>query len=430
MNYVDGLDAALLLTGRASEGLPIDRVVPIVEAVAGALDYAHKQGLLHRDVKPANIMLSHADDEGQHRILLTDFGIARNVGEISGLTATNMTVGTVAYSAPEQLLGEDLDGRADQYALAATAFHLLTGSQLFPHSNPAVVIGKHLNATPPSLAASRPELSGLDPVLAFALAKNPNDRFGRCIDFARALAEQASTRSSPGSMEATTPATVLPKLARHPRAPAAPLAADQETALWSRNRWLISGAVAATVLSAGVIAFKWHPGPNDEPKPPSVTATTPTATTAASPSTAAPPSTTSTPAAPKIIDVDPADYQSPGDPGYYHWTYATTPIERICSIFPGGVACEVTFPPGTPEVTNAYLSGPPNEVWIKPPDGPTDMVDEGGSGGQTIKTLLPNHRITVGDFTCTSLTGGGVDCEAPTGGFTFAGGVLTKRSAR
>ncbi|MGV7852916.1 protein kinase domain-containing protein, partial [Mycobacterium kansasii] len=74
-----------------------------------------------------------------------DFGIARDVNEISGLTATNMTVGTVAYSAPEQLLGEDLDGRTDQYALAATAYHLWTGSHLFPHSNPIVVSNRHIN---------------------------------------------------------------------------------------------------------------------------------------------------------------------------------------------------------------------------------------------------------------------------------------------
>jgi serine/threonine protein kinase len=82
-----------------------------------ALDYAHKQGLLHRDVKPANIMLTHLDDDDdQQRILLADFGIARSVDDISGLTATNMTVGTVAYSAPEQLMGEEIDGRTDQYA--------------------------------------------------------------------------------------------------------------------------------------------------------------------------------------------------------------------------------------------------------------------------------------------------------------------------
>ena len=119
-----------------------------------------------------------------------DFGIARRVDDSSNLTATNMTVGTVFYAAPEQLMGEDLDGRADQYALAATAFHLLSGSPPFHHSNPTVVISQHLTASPPAIADRRPELSALDPVLGKALSKDPKDRFNSCVDFARALAHR------------------------------------------------------------------------------------------------------------------------------------------------------------------------------------------------------------------------------------------------
>ena len=195
MDFVDGQDAGRLLASRYPAGMPVDMVLSIITAVAGALDYAHRQGLLHRDVKPANIMLTHVDDDGEQRILLTDFGIARSVDDISGLTSTNMTVGTVAYAAPEQLMGEEIDGRADQYALAATAYHLLTGLPLFPHSNPAVAISRHLNAAPPVLADTRPELAALDPVLAAALAKNPDQRFASCSDFARAFADQVSPTS-------------------------------------------------------------------------------------------------------------------------------------------------------------------------------------------------------------------------------------------
>ena len=94
-----------------------------------------------------------------------------------------MTVGTVFYAAPEQLMGEELDGRADQYALAATAFHLLSGSPPFHHSNRTVVISRHLTASPPAIADRRAELSALDPVLSKALSKDPKDRFNSCMDF-------------------------------------------------------------------------------------------------------------------------------------------------------------------------------------------------------------------------------------------------------
>jgi serine/threonine protein kinase len=95
--------------------MPVAELVEIVTAIGGALDYAHQRGLLHRDVKPGNILLTDPDD-GERRILLTDFGIARPLADVSGLTATNITVGTVAYAAPEQLMDADIDGRADQYA--------------------------------------------------------------------------------------------------------------------------------------------------------------------------------------------------------------------------------------------------------------------------------------------------------------------------
>jgi len=136
MEFVDGTDASHLLADRYPYGMPPDEVVRIITAVAEALDYAHGKGLLHRDVKPANILLGFPDS-GDDRVMLADFGIARWIGQASGLTGTNMTVGTVAYAAPEQLKGDNMDGHADQYALAATAYHLLTGSQLFPNSNPA-----------------------------------------------------------------------------------------------------------------------------------------------------------------------------------------------------------------------------------------------------------------------------------------------------
>ena len=163
MDYIDGSDAAQLMQQRYPAGMPAELAIPIITAVASALDYVHKRGLLHRDVKPANIIVADFDSDDR-RVFLADFGIARSLDDTSGITTTNVTVGTVAYAAPEQLMGEQLDGRADQYALAATAYHLLSGLQLFPHSNPAVVISRHLNTTPPTLSDRRPDCAFLDDV--------------------------------------------------------------------------------------------------------------------------------------------------------------------------------------------------------------------------------------------------------------------------
>src|ERR1700739_1109611 len=119
MDYIDGTDAGRRLRDRYPSGMPRREVVEIVSAVADALDYAHECGLLHRDVKPANILLTKPDT-AHRRVLLGDFGIARSLNDVGGLTPRTATVGTIGYAAPEQLEGGSLDGRADQYALAAT----------------------------------------------------------------------------------------------------------------------------------------------------------------------------------------------------------------------------------------------------------------------------------------------------------------------
>jgi serine/threonine protein kinase len=221
MDYVDGLDAARLAAERYPAGMPAEDVARIVTAVANALDSAHKRGLLHRDVKPANIMLTHLDDDGDQRILLTDFGIAHDVNDNGESTTSNMTVGTVAYCAPEQLRGEVVGGPADQYALAATAYRLLSGAPLFSNTDPEVVIDHQLHTPPPALGQTHPELAALDPVLAKALAKLPEHRFARCSDFARALTEQVEAMKSKPPPEDpdvvdTAPVGIVPPYAYRP----------------------------------------------------------------------------------------------------------------------------------------------------------------------------------------------------------------------
>lgn len=191
MDYVAGTDVARLLRDTYPGGMPLDQVLPIISAVGSALDFAHERGLLHRDVKPANILLTAGDGEPQ-RVYLADFGIARRMDDAAGLTATNFAVGTANYAAPEQLKGEHVDGRADQYALACTAFHLLTGAPPYCNSNPAVVIAQHVSAPPPSIGTLRPHLAGLDWVFAVAMAKEPSHRFASCREFIEQLTQQPS----------------------------------------------------------------------------------------------------------------------------------------------------------------------------------------------------------------------------------------------
>lgn len=251
MDYVAGTDAARLLRDHYPGGMPPAVALPIIAAVASALDYAHGRGLLHRDVKPANILL----DSETSRIYLADFGIARPMNDTSGLTATNMAVGTVAYAAPEQLRGEPVDGRTDQYALACTAFQLLTGTTPYADSNPAVVITKHVTAPAPSLGEHRPELRVLDPVLARAMSKMPAGRYASCQEFAQALQQQALQQPPPGdirnqpTMAALAPPQLPPPLTAPQQNTPSPL--NSPAARKSRSGVLIAALAAVVLLLAG-----------------------------------------------------------------------------------------------------------------------------------------------------------------------------------
>lgn len=205
MDYVDGTDTRHLLEQRYPSGMPLADVVEIVTAVAEALDFAHERRLLHRDVKPANILVTTPPEGSRRRVLLTDFGIARETDDMSGLTEANMAIGTVTYAAPEQLTSRPVDGRADQYALAGTAFHLLTGSPPFDNSNRAVVVGDHLYTPPPRVSERRTDLTHLDSVMAKALAKDPADRYTRCLDFAVALGRPPADTTAPEPIPVNAP---------------------------------------------------------------------------------------------------------------------------------------------------------------------------------------------------------------------------------
>jgi CHASE2 domain-containing sensor protein len=172
MRLVDGIDLARLV-GRAGP-LSVDVAVDLVIQAAAALEAAHVDGLVHRDVKPGNLLLT-ADDPAH--VYLTDFGLARHVGPSTGLTQPDAWVGTLDFLAPEQLRGEPVDGRADVYALAGVLHFCLTGRAPFEADGAAATMWGHLHAPPPRAGAVALDVpAALDEVLAAALAKDPADR--------------------------------------------------------------------------------------------------------------------------------------------------------------------------------------------------------------------------------------------------------------
>ncbi|AFU02350.1 serine/threonine-protein kinase [Nocardia brasiliensis] len=201
MRYIDGGDAAGLLSGQP-DGLAPERVVRLLTDAAHALDYAHAQGVLHRDVKPANLLVENDARHGE-RAVLTDFGIARTLDDtvtLSGIAAT------FAYAAPERFSDAIADHRADVYSLGCTLFQLLTGQHPFPRKDQAAVIGAHLAAPPPAPRERRPELpAALDAVIATAMAKSPRDRYDSCTALAEATA-RALTLSDDAARSAPTAA--------------------------------------------------------------------------------------------------------------------------------------------------------------------------------------------------------------------------------
>jgi DNA-binding beta-propeller fold protein YncE len=187
MRYVRGGDVRSLLT--QSGPLPPARVAEIISQVSSALDSAHEGGLVHRDVKPANMLLDSRPGSGRpDHVYLSDFGLSKGTLAASGLTGAGQFLGTVDYISPEQIEGKPVDGRADQYALACAAFELLTGAPPFRRDEAMAVMYAQLSQPPPTVTSHRSGLPpAVDAVFARALAKVPGDRWASCQEFAEAL---------------------------------------------------------------------------------------------------------------------------------------------------------------------------------------------------------------------------------------------------
>ena len=183
MEFVDGLDLRQLL--RRDGRLEPERAVSIVQQAAAALDAAHKRGLVHRDVKPGNILVRE-DDDGDHAYVC-DFGLARHVSSVSSLTGDRGFVGTIDYVSPEQIEGTPVDARADVYSLGCVLYECLAGVRPYDRDSELAVVFAHLNEPPPKVTDVRPELPvAFDEVFANALAKSRDERYSSCGELAAA----------------------------------------------------------------------------------------------------------------------------------------------------------------------------------------------------------------------------------------------------
>ena len=211
MPLIPGRDLGAVI--REQGALSLDRVTGIVEQVGRALDAAHGQGLVHRDIKPGNVLLAPGSTPGEREhVYLADFGLARRRAAETRLTEHQSFLGTRDYAAPEQIRGEDVDGRADIYALGCVVYEALTGAPPFAGESESALMYAHLEKDPPALAAIRPHLAPVDPVIARAMAKHPDARFQSGRDLTAALAAAAAQvqAAGPAATVVDAPAVVTP----------------------------------------------------------------------------------------------------------------------------------------------------------------------------------------------------------------------------
>lgn len=292
MRYVAGADLARRLTreGRLAPSVAVD----LIAQIGNGLDAIHAAGLIHRDVKPANVLLSGG--EGGDHAYITDFGVARNVSTESGLTQTGRFVGTLDYVAPEQISGGAIDARVDVYALGCLLFKLLTGEVPFPKEGDAARLFAHLNDPPPAPSLYVSEVSmALDDVVIRAMSKSPDDRYPSAGDLGRA-AQAALRGEAPAAPERTvatgaaatrTAETVAPQTAAtresatpteatRPLTEGAAAASGKESSGGSR-RWAVAATAAALVAVVAVVVILVSSGGGGDSNTTAQTGSTPPA---------------------------------------------------------------------------------------------------------------------------------------------------------
>lgn len=376
--------------------LPLDLTANVLRQIAGALEHAHERGILHRDVKPSNVLL----DEG-HWVLLTDFGLAKMVEGSAVLTASGVGVGTPAYMAPEQGQGEPVDARADIYSLGVVLYEMLTGRVPFEAETPMAVVIKHITDPLPLPRTINPELpETIERIILKALAKKPGDRFARPMEMADALSAAVAGFATPVPDTVEFPAerpqpAPPPPISEPEKSPAEPPELEpepepikappeepapiptplpEETPTPTRKPfpWKVLGGIAAVVALALAAIFGLSSLGGDETKE------TPTAAAAA---TATPhPKPTATeratlPAEPTLPPVALPDT-------LFQKVYFKADFEGEAAFqsLPDGWAIE------DDDTGNHVLMGkPPNPLWVP------------GSSGRTVFVLEADVRLVEGE---------------------------------
>jgi len=256
MRYVEGSDMKELLDREGP--LDLDRSTSILRQVGAALDAAHARGLVHRDVKPGNILIaSGTGREDPDHVYLTDFGLTKRSSSLSGQTTSGRFIGTMDYVAPEQIGGKPVDARTDVYSLGCVLYHGLTGEPPFDRDDEAALLWAHLVDEPPPVSARRPDLPpGLDAVVAKAMAKAPEDRYGSCRDLIVDFRDEVEGRA--GSRERRPQATTTASADRPGRPPAPPRRPPPAgpNARRSRRTLALVAVLLLALVAGGLLYFR------------------------------------------------------------------------------------------------------------------------------------------------------------------------------
>ncbi|HYK11919.1 MAG TPA: protein kinase [Gemmatimonadales bacterium] len=310
MKYISGTSLEDLLEQK--KPIPVEEIQRILWQAGVALGHAHQRGIVHRDVKPANIMFDH-----DGKVMLTDFGISKALQAASGFTGTGMIIGTPHYMAPEQAKGQPVDGRADQYSLGVVGYRMITGALPFAGDSIHTILYKHIFEEPPPVRSVRPDIPEfLSTAIQRAMSKEPAQRYATMEDFATAVfpeqpvaagrsggpltpkpvARAPVTAESPTEAFISAPTTPIPSTMRPPAAPTVPTRPGAKPAVApqkSGSKAWMGIAAAVVVLGVGGYLVFGRPKPATDGGP-AVTQQQPASTPAVTPPdthTATPPVT-------------------------------------------------------------------------------------------------------------------------------------------